>query len=175
MPIPGDFSFARPELFLLLVALLPAAWAFWRTRRHEGIVLRGEDDYRRAFGSGQLLRTAMVSSIALSLVSIVCILARPEISQRHTAVSAEGIDIAIVLDLSKSMLAEDMPPNRIGAAKEVIGDFLRRLDGDRVGIVLFAGKPFISVPLSFDYEGVAAMVGRITTDSIDQNAGMGLQ
>ncbi len=170
MPI-GDLSFTFPLALLPAIALIPALWWFFRSRRDEGIALRGIDDYRRAFGSDRLLRAVMYGSLALSVAAVCVLAAGPRISERQVSVSKEGVDIALVLDLSKSMLAEDMTPNRIGAAKNVIKDFLRRLDGDRIGLVLFAGKPFVSVPLSFDYASIAMMTDRITTDSIDQSAG----
>lgn len=74
----------------------------------------------------------------------------------------------LVMDISKSMLAEDIAPNRIEAAKKTIDTFLQRLDSDRVGILLFAGKPFASVPLTFDYDAVRTVFTDISTDSINQ-------
>jgi Ca-activated chloride channel family protein len=74
----------------------------------------------------------------------------------------------LVMDISKSMLAEDIAPNRIEAAKQTIDTFLQKLDSDRIGIILFAGKPFASVPLTFDYDAVRNMLTDISTDSINQ-------
>jgi Ca-activated chloride channel family protein len=87
----------------------------------------------------------------------------------RTDVSKKGIDIAIVFDISKSMLAEDIKPNRIEAAKKVMGDFVGRFTSDRLAIVLFAGKPFLSTPLTFDYTALVDAVEHMTTDSIRQD------
>jgi Ca-activated chloride channel homolog len=81
-----------------------------------------------------------------------------------------GLDIALVLDISKSMLAEDLNPNRIEAAKKVIEGFVENVTSDRVGIVVFAGKPFVSIPLTFDYSAIISTIRAITTDTINQNA-----
>lgn len=87
----------------------------------------------------------------------------------RTDVSKKGIDIAIVFDISKSMLAEDIKPNRIEAAKKVMSDFVSRFTSDRLAIVLFAGKPFLSTPLTFDYTALTDAVEHMTTDSIRQD------
>ncbi|OIO76726.1 hypothetical protein AUJ87_02135 [Candidatus Gracilibacteria bacterium CG1_02_38_174] len=87
----------------------------------------------------------------------------------RTDISKNGIDIAIVFDISKSMLAEDIQPNRITAAKKVMSDFVSRFTSDRLAIVLFAGKPFLSTPLTFDYTALVNTVEQMTTDSIRQD------
>lgn len=98
-----------------------------------------------------------------------CILANPVSSSVRTDISKKGIDIAIVFDISKSMLAEDIKPNRIEAAKKVMSDFVSRFTSDRLAIVLFAGKPFLSTPLTFDYTALVSAVEQMTTDSIRQD------
>jgi Ca-activated chloride channel family protein len=74
----------------------------------------------------------------------------------------------LVVDISKSMLAEDITPNRIEAAKKTIDTFLSKIETDRVGIILFAGKPFASVPLTFDYDAVRNILSEVNTDNINQ-------
>lgn len=96
------------------------------------------------------------------------LLARPTELYETETVSRDGIDIQIVLDVSLSMIVTDIEPSRIVAAKEILSDFLWELSSDRVGIVLFAGKPFTSVPLSFDYDFLIDFVSGISVDTIDQ-------
>lgn len=67
------------------------------------------------------------------------------------------------------MLAEDIKPNRIEAAKKVMGDFVSRFTSDRLAVVIFAGKPFLSTPLTFDYTALVDAVEHVTTDSIRQD------
>lgn len=79
-----------------------------------------------------------------------------------------GLDIEIVLDLSKSMLAEDISPNRISMGKKILGEFISKRPQDRIGIIGFAGKPFIFSPLTFDHAGLLSIVNQLEVDSIKQ-------
>jgi len=97
------------------------------------------------------------------------ILSGPYLKQSQIQIQREGIDIEIVLDVSYSMIAEDILPSRIESAKDVIKKFLQELHSDRVWVVLFAGKPFHSVPLSYDYEFLRDFIDQISVESIDQN------
>ncbi len=106
--------------------------------------------------------------IAVITVFFWALLARPTELYETETVSRDGIDIQVVLDVSRSMIATDIQPSRIVAAKEILSDFLWELSSDRVGIVLFAGKPFTSVPLSFDYDFLIDFVSGISVDTIDQ-------
>ena len=99
----------------------------------------------------------------------VCILANPVTLSFRDDVSKKGIDIAIVFDISKSMLAEDIKPNRLEAAKKVMSNFVSHFTSDRLAIILFAGKPFLSTPLTFDYAALVDAVEHMTTDSIRQD------
>jgi len=86
------------------------------------------------------------------------ILANPNTQLDEQTQTQTGIDIVIALDVSKSMLADDFSPNRFEAAKNVLIDFVSTLESDRLGLVVFAGKPFTSVPLTFDYDFVSEIV-----------------
>gem|GEM_PF-4418532 len=87
--------------------------------------------------------------VIVSLCFIV--LSYPKQVQQKQNVSKSGIDIVISLDVSYSMEANDLTPNRLASAKRALQQFLATRVSDRVGLVLFAGKPFTSVPLTFDY------------------------
>ncbi len=78
-------------------------------------------------------------------------------------------DITIVLDISKSMLAEDIAPNRIRKAKEILDTFITKLDHNRIGLIIFAGKPFIISPPTFDTIGIRSLLDQIRPETIDQN------
>ncbi len=102
------------------------------------------------------------------LFFLVIALARPQMLHNTERVKKTGVDIFIVLDISESMLAEDLTPNRIEAAKGYIREFIQQLQTDRVGVIVFAGKPFTHAPLTFDYGVVDAYVRDISTQSINQ-------
>ena len=87
----------------------------------------------------------------LALVLLIVALARPQSGHDREVVFGEGIDIAIVLDISGSMAALDFEPNRLGAAKQVIDDFIKERQYDRIGLVVFATEAFSQVPPTLDY------------------------
>ena len=95
-------------------------------------------------------------------------LARPQEISTEEKISKNGVDILIALDISESMLSQDLQPNRIEAAKKYISDFVSNLKNDRVGLEVFAGKPFTQSPLSFDYNVVRYYLGEISTENINQ-------
>ena len=106
--------------------------------------------------------------VGWSISFLFLILAAPHLEGDTQDVTKTGIDIVLVLDLSKSMLADDFSPNRFAVAKQVLIDFVDELETDRLWLVVFAGKPFTSVPLTFDYEFVMEIIQEMTTDTINQ-------
>jgi len=80
-----------------------------------------------------------------------------------------GIDIVLVLDLSLSMTATDISPNRLDVAKSVLINFVDKLSSDRVGFVVFSWKPFVGFPLTYDYDFVKKYINTLSIDTINQN------
>jgi len=116
----------------------------------------------KRFGSLELIEKLIASTsrgkqivkIVLMIVSIffmIISLSRPQIGTKLEEVKREGVDILIALDVSLSMTAEDIKPNRLEKAKHEIGSFIDLLQGDRVGLIAFAGVPFVQCPLTLDY------------------------
>ncbi len=95
-------------------------------------------------------------------------LARPQYGFKWIDVKRKGIDILFALDTSKSMLAEDIKPNRLERAHYAILDFVRQLEGDRVGLMPFAGSAFLMCPLTLDYNAFEHSLSAVTTDIIPQ-------
>ncbi|MDD2487080.1 MAG: VWA domain-containing protein [Candidatus Gracilibacteria bacterium] len=138
-------------------------------KRKFAIRWRDEDLLRKVFP--KLDSFYIINVLLKSIVVFISILliAGPGSYNVKQEESRNGIDIIFTLDISKSMVAEDMKPNRIEAAKNVINEFISKLKDDRIGMTIFAGKPFISIPLTFDYDTVSEIVKGINTDSINQN------
>ena len=138
-----------------------------KTYRH-GVRASFLSDVQQIYGTGKgkYILSLLIKILIVSLAILA--LARPVNSFTTQETEKNGIDIVFLLDISKSMLAEDITPNRIEAAKKVISDFVGKLVSDRVGIILFAGKPFASVPLTFDYSATKDMLSEATTDSVNQ-------
>ncbi len=93
-------------------------------------------------------------------------LARPQYSFKWVEVKRQGIDIMFALDTSKSMLAEDIKPNRLNRAKFAILDFVQKLEGDRIGLLPFAGSTFLLCPLTVDYDAFSQSLSAVNTNII---------
>jgi Ca-activated chloride channel family protein len=104
----------------------------------------------------------IVMALGLSVVS----LARPQFGTRIETVRREGMDIVVALDLSNSMLAEDIAPNRLERSKLEIQRLISRLEGDRVGLVAFAGQAFVQSPLTADYGAARLFLNAMDTELI---------
>jgi len=104
--------------------------------------------------------------ILASFFLLIIGLARPAWNLQQTTVKRTGRDVVFVIDVSQSMLAEDLAPNRLERAKLAIADVIDTLDGDRVGLVAFAGTAAIKCPLTLDYGFFRMMLENISTDSI---------
>ncbi len=162
--------FVYPERLLLLgiIAVLTAlflAWLAWWQRSAEKL---GHIRSIRAM-TAEVSTRARVARFALAMASaafMVLAAAGPQWGERTREVKRAGIDVVIAVDVSKSMLAEDAAPNRLGAATREIDRLLRRLEGDRIGLVVFAGIAFIQSPLTSDYGAIRLYMDRLRPDAI---------
>jgi len=126
-------------------------------------------DIEAVFGRQKEYFYTNIILLSVLVVLFSLLIADPNKVSVHEKINREGIDIAIALDLSYSMLASDITPDRLEVAKTVIADFIAQLQTDRVGIILFAGKPFHSVPLTFEYDFLEDFVRNIRIESINQD------
>lgn len=108
----------------------------------------------------------------VSLIFIIVALARPCWGLKSQIVKRLGRDVVFVLDVSKSMLAEDIAPNRLERAKLAIKDCVEQMRGDRVGLVVFAGSAVVKCPLTLDYGFFFMLLDDITSDSIERGGSM---
>ncbi len=164
-------EFLHPQfLFLLLLAPL-YGWLLWRKRKEqEAIRVSVLEDLAaaRGFSFWDFVPYIQTALAFLLIILFAFTLARPQTLHERIETSQEGIDIIIALDVSGSMLAEDLKPNRIEAAKVQIKEFIKKLSTDRLGIIVFAGQAFTQSPLTFDYDILAHYLDDISTDSINR-------
>ena len=127
----------------------------------------------RLFPAFDRLRT-WTKSIVLMLAAVLLIIAiaRPRFGVSFQQVRTQGADLFVILDVSRSMLAEDVRPNRLERAKSDILDLLERLEGDRVGLIVFAGAPVIQVPLTTDHSFYRVMLDDVDTNSAPRGGTM---
>ena len=168
------FKFASPY-FLLLIPII--IYLFLRKRSNLGITVPGIEPLRayKIKSKKYLLGKYL---ILLSLILMCVALARPQMIYENRVVKKNGIDIAISLDLSQSMLQDDFSPNRLEKAKEVLGEFIDKRGNDRLSLIVFGGDAYTKVPLTFDHNVVKEMVSKLTVDDITSNnrtaIGMGI-
>ena len=104
--------------------------------------------------------------LAITLVFTVFALARPQWGFEWQEVKRKGIDLLIVVDTSKSMLTQDVKPNRLERTKLAVEDLLKKLKGDRIGLIAFAGDAFLLCPLTVDYDGFRLSLDDLSTHSV---------
>lgn len=168
------FKFASPY-FLLLIPII--IYLFLRKRSNLGIIVPGIEPLRAyKIKSKKYLLGKYLILLSLILMSVA--LARPQMIYENRVVKKNGIDIAISLDLSQSMLQDDFSPNRLEKAKEVLGEFIDKRGNDRLSLIVFGGDAYTKVPLTFDHNVVKEMVSKLTVDDITSNnrtaIGMGI-
>ena len=167
-PFPSEtgLRFVHPEAFLLLWLLLPlvAAWLVaGRARRRAARRFRSMPG---AAESARNLRPLLAALTLLGFAALVVAAARPGWEAQAATVERRGRDVVFVVDVSRSMLAEDLAPNRLARAKLAILDTLAHLDGDRVALVAFAGSAVVKSPLTFDYGFFRRAVQQLSPASV---------
>ncbi len=154
------FRFGNPfALWSLTLVPLLLVLHWHATRRSRALMARfGEHALvRRLRPSVSTTARRWKSALALAAFAFLGLaLARPQFGTRVETVRREGQDVIVAVDVSRSMYAEDAAPNRLQRAKIEVGRIIQRLDGDRIGLVAFAGDAFVQSPLTADY-GVAMM------------------
>jgi Ca-activated chloride channel family protein len=148
--------FASPWLLVLLtVPLILVLLPILNRRRIRPATLQYSDLRLTTHISRSLRQRARFILPVLRLIGLILLiiaLARPQSGNAREIVSGEGVDIAIVLDISGSMAALDFEPNRLGAARQVIHEFIDNRQYDRIGLVIFATEAFSQVPPTLDYQ-----------------------
>lgn len=164
------FRFAHTYYFYL-AALIPVFTAllvlflFWKKRTL--------DRYGDRVVIGQLMpeyssvkSTLKFVLVMLAMLSLIFALANPQTGSRLEKVKRKGIDLMICLDVSNSMLAQDIKPDRLERAKQSISRLIDNLDGDRIGIIIFAGKAYTQLPITTDYAAAKMFTSTINTNLV---------
>lgn len=170
-------TFASPAYLLLLLLLIPViGWYIWE--------LHDQDASLQVSSAASLARQKKSTRIyllhipfvlrvaAITLLSIA--LARPQLSNRWSKESTEGIDIMMALDISGTMQAEDLRPNRLEAAKNVATDFVLARPNDQIGLVVFAGESFTQCPLTTDHAVLVNLFRSVKFGMVEDGTAIGL-
>ncbi len=164
------YQLEQPIYFYLLFAIIALVLLFlwvtiWKKRTQKRFSnarsLKRLSPNRSFFKS---LLKVLVLSLAIALISIA--LVNPKIGTKIETVKREGVDVVFALDVSKSMLAEDIAPNRIEKSKQLVTQIINSLAGDRIGIIGYAGSAFPQVPITTDFSSAKLFLSSMNTDMV---------
>lgn len=158
----------RPLLFIILTILFIFSIVILSLARKNTNFVNTQL-LKRVYQTNTIWQSIFYGSIGLITFTSIIIISGPYTLWEKQVVKKEGIDIQIVLDMSYSMIAEDIIPTRIQAAKNMLTEFVGEIYSDRVGVILFSGKPFQSVPLTFDYEFLQDFLQSVSVDIVNQS------
>ncbi len=162
--------FAASQFLYLLLSLpfIYLVFLFAHHRRQKAIRSLGVPKTLNGFSKRDLKGSIRIEGLfaSLALCFFIIALAKPQAGTRLESVTIRGSDVYIAIDLSQSMRAEDVKPNRLERAKIDARELVHSLRGDRVGLILFAGDAFVQCPLTTDYEAVLSIINALDADSV---------
>lgn len=170
-------TFANPGYLFLLLLLIPViGWYIYELRKADASIQIGDTRILQEQPTSLRVRLLHLPFIlrvaAITLLSLA--LARPQLTNRWSSESTEGIDIMMALDISGTMLAEDLKPNRLEAAKQVASDFVLARPNDQIGLVVFAGESFTQCPLTIDHAVLVNLFQSVEYGMIEDGTAIGL-
>jgi Ca-activated chloride channel family protein len=173
----NEIEFANPAfLWLLIVIPLMIGWYVWKGKRLQGTLkissLKGFQVPKR--NSISKLRHLIIALRCLAVMAVIIALARPQSALSWENATTEGIDIVIATDISGSMLAEDLKPNRLEAGKNIAIDFIKDRPDDRIGLVVFSGESFTQCPLTIDHDVLVNLFKDISNGMIEDGTAIGM-
>ena len=160
-------EFANKEYFLLLLLLIPYFIWYLLYRKKSEPTIKKSDTFAYQYAPRSLRVRLMWLPAFLRVVTfvlVVIILARPQTYNSWGKRTVEGIDIMLAMDVSTSMLAEDLKPNRIEAAKSVASEFISGRPDDNIGLTIFAGEAFTQCPMTTDHNSLINLLQNVRTD-----------
>lgn len=170
-------TFANPGYLFLLLLLVPVVgWYIWKLHAAQAsLQLSSTSSLRRQPKSWRVWLLHMPFVLRVMVITLLSLaLARPQLSNKWQSQSTEGIDIVMALDISGTMLGEDLKPNRLEAAKSVATEFVLSRPNDQIGLVVFAGESFTQCPLTTDHAVLVNLFQSVRFGMIEDGTAIGL-
>lgn len=174
--LPDNISFVNPAfLWLLLLLPLIGLWYYFNyKKRYAELYVPTLESIADTPSLRGRLRAMLPILRALAFIMLVIALARPQQVLKEEEIKAEGIDIALVMDLSSSMLAQDFKPDRLEVSKRVAGEFVDKREFDRIGLAVFAGEAFTQCPLTTDHRVVKEFLSNLKCGILEDGTAIGM-
>ena len=155
-----NFLFGIPVLIIAI--LLYSRW------KKNALTLFGDSKLVKELMHSFSKRRAQIKNTLTILIFILIIIgiANPQVGTKMEEVKREGVDLMIAIDLSNSMLAEDIKPNRLERAKLAISRLIDKLEGDRIGLIVFAGEAYVQLPITTDYSAAKLFLSTVSTNIV---------
>lgn len=164
------FRFAHIEMLWLLVTIpvFVAAYIWYTLRKRRQLEEFGDAELMVALmpNASRVRPTVKFSILMVALSLLIIAAARPQFGEKEVTEKREGIEAIVALDISNSMLAEDVAPNRLDRAKQMLSKLMDNMVDDKVGLVVFAGDAFVQLPITCDYVSAKMFLNSIKPDLI---------
>ncbi|HLP05296.1 MAG TPA: VWA domain-containing protein [Paludibacter sp.] len=170
-------TFHNPEYLILLLLLIPIVfWYVWEMHKSDASLQISSHQSLGQFTKSRKIKLRHIPFILriLAVAAIIIALARPQASNSWRTQNTEGIDIMMAQDISGTMLAEDLKPNRLEASKAVASEFILSRPDDNIGLVVFAGESFTQCPLTIDHAVLINLFNAVNYGLIEDGTAIGL-
>ena len=172
-----NIEFANPQFFWLLLLLpLALAWyLFTRKKQTATLTLHSVSGFKRRSSFLSRIKPLLFVLRLLAIAALITAMARPQTKDVSTRTkSTKGIDIVMAIDVSSSMLAKDLKPNRLTALKEVAAEFIKDRVSDRIGLVVYSGESFTKTPITSDKSIVLSSLDEIRYGQLEDGTAIGM-
>lgn len=171
-----NITFVNKELLLLLLLLpLVGMWYFYQyKKRYPTLQMSSLEAMQGVTSWRGKLRGILPVLRGLAFITFIIALARPQQTLKEQEIKAEGIDIALVMDLSSSMLAQDFKPDRLEVSKQVASDFIDKRQYDRISLAVFAGEAFTQCPLTTDHRVLKEFLAGLKCGVLEDGTAIGM-
>ena len=172
----SKYNFINPEfLFLLAIPIVYIIWLLLKKRNLSSEILISNNQSIKHIKTLKIkLRNLPIFIKLISCCLLIFALARPQSSTNWEESTTEGIDIVLSMDISGSMLAEDLKPNRLEASKDVAVDFISKRINDRIGLVIFSGESFTQCPLTTDHNVLTNLFKDVKSGMVEDGTAIGM-
>ena len=172
-----NITFANPQFFwLLLVLPLMVAWyVYWNKKSKPNVTLSSTIAFKKISSWKDYLYHFLFALRLLAVALIIIALARPQTHSENAQTKiTDGIDIVMAIDVSSSMLSQDLKPNRFEALKKVASQFVKDRPNDRIGLVVYAGESYTKTPVTTDKRIILSSLAELTYGQVEDGTAIGM-